>query len=83
MGGQESAVAAGHGNHGHNAAGSGPNGLQLGAVFGEQIAGILLFSSYQEALLALIIQRADGVALIQIGNYFLFYLHGVASSISI
>ena len=62
-------------SHGHDAAGFGPDGLQLDAVLGEEVAGVALLGGYQEASLTAVVQLAHGVAFIQMRYDFLFDFH--------
>ena len=72
---EELAVSAGSLSHGHDAAGTCPDRLQQSAVLSEEVAGILLLRSDNEAVLPVDLEIADGIAFVQVGHDFLFDFH--------
>ena len=78
---QELSVCTGNGSHSHNSAGLIPDFLEALALFREEIAGIVLFRSDDEAALALNSDFRHGVTFIQIRNNFLLNVHIFCSSL--
>ena len=72
---EELSVRTGNRSHGHNAAGLVPDLLEEFALFGEEIAGIVLLCCYDKTALALNGDFGHGVAFVQVGNNFLCNVH--------
>ena len=72
---EELAVRTGNRSHGHNAAGLVPDFLEEFALFGEEIAGVVLLCCYDKTALALNGDFGHGVAFVQVGNNFLCNVH--------
>ena len=62
--GKELAVRAGNLCHGHDSAGLGPDSIQLCAVLGKKVTGILLFGSDKKAVFPLIRKFGYGIAFV-------------------
>ena len=65
---EELAVRTGNRGHGHNAAGLVPDLLEEFALFGEEIAGVVLLCCYDKTALALNGDFGHGVAFVQVIN---------------